>query len=199
MSVSDSRVFAFVMALLFPATLLAAWIHPVEMQMRRDFASLELGSAATFAPSSGLAGGRMMAGLRAEIAGSALRVQYRRTYDEPVIVEMGKQRLVLRAIGARGALAGETPANSCTRVPLPTPMRWRFRVTGGGYNASGFLISAELYDPVSGTFSSTGALGNARSEPGSERPASRSAGYTSAPAITPATVPASASGWRMAR
>src|SRR6266851_530496 len=98
------------MVLLVPATLFAGALHPTETQLRRNFPSLSLDSWASFERSDAFVGERMISGLRARFAASqaALRVQYPRSFDEPIVVELGSQRIVLRAVGAAPTVALET-------------------------------------------------------------------------------------------
>jgi hypothetical protein len=99
------------MVLLVPATLFAGALHPTERQLRRNFPSLSLDSWASFERSDAFVGARMISGLRARFPVSqepALRVQYPRSFDEPIVVELGSQRIVLRAVGAAPTVALET-------------------------------------------------------------------------------------------
>ena len=119
-----------------PTALLAAEVHPIETQLRRSFPSLSLKSSATFDPADAVVNGRSVSGIRArfpripdrrlpgenraepqsasaivgsvETAEQTLKVQYPRSYDDPIVVEMGSQRVVLRPIGAKAAFVSET-------------------------------------------------------------------------------------------
>jgi WD40 repeat protein len=118
--------------LLLPAVVVAAEEHPVEAQLRRDFSSVSLDSRATFDAADAFVNGRMVQGLRAHFAPAvergatvaamlprvaqaamaepaqpSLQVLYPRSYDGLIVVELGKQRVVLRATGASGSQAVE--------------------------------------------------------------------------------------------
>ncbi|MEO8035872.1 MAG: kelch repeat-containing protein, partial [Acidobacteriota bacterium] len=79
-------------------------LHPVEAQLRRDFPTVSLDASATFDAVDSTVNGRGIRGLRAQSSrATTLTVTYPRSYDQPLVVESGSQRLVLRAVGARSA------------------------------------------------------------------------------------------------
>jgi hypothetical protein len=105
-------------------------LHPMESRMRREFPTVALGSSATtFDSDEALTNGGMVSGLRARFAAapvpkglspvaaateqlaardasaSGLRVLYPRFFSDDIVAELGGQRVVLRAIGARSASA----------------------------------------------------------------------------------------------
>ncbi|HEU4888186.1 MAG TPA: kelch repeat-containing protein, partial [Thermoanaerobaculia bacterium] len=104
-------------------------LHPVESRMRRQFPTVALESPATFEETDAMLNGRRVSGWRARFAasaaeptslspvdaamgqlaagdrGSGLRVLYPRFFDDVFVVEGNGQRVVLRAVGARGASA----------------------------------------------------------------------------------------------
>ena len=134
-------------ALLLPASVVAAEVHPIETQLRQSFPSLSLQSSATFDPADAVVNGRIVSGLRAhfpqaaggssppfatpsqrltgapagaiETAEQTLRVQYPRSYEDALVVELGTQRLVLRASGASTAFATETGGKLLYEQPYP--------------------------------------------------------------------------------
>ena len=75
---------------------------PLEREVREQFPSVALDSRATLEPVHELVAGRMASGMRAR---GALRVFYPASYDEAFVVELGEQRVVLRAVGAHFAQA----------------------------------------------------------------------------------------------
>ncbi|MEO8035141.1 MAG: kelch repeat-containing protein, partial [Acidobacteriota bacterium] len=114
--------------LLFAAwlPLRAADLNPIERQLRSDFPSVTIGSPATFEDAREPIGGGTVAGLRAHfkqlnsrpmpgrpealsLPGAAaepeLRVTYPRYYGDALVAAFGKQRVVLRAVNARSAVA----------------------------------------------------------------------------------------------
>jgi len=111
----------------------AAEVHPIEAELRRDFPTVAIESAATFEPADTFVHGALASGLRPRfarvakseiavpapmpgvptpeqpIAGGepALQVLYPRSYDGLIVVELGAQRVVLRATGALASSAVE--------------------------------------------------------------------------------------------
>jgi len=80
----------------------AATVLPLERQVREQFPSLVLDSHTRLEPVQELVAGRLASGMRAR---GALRVFYPSSYDEAFVVELGEQRVVLRAVGAHFAQA----------------------------------------------------------------------------------------------
>src|SRR5712691_147045 len=72
----------------------------IERQTRSQFPSVNLDSGAAFEPAQEFVAGQIVSGMRAP---GAPRVLYPASYNEAFVVELGKQRIALRAIGARFA------------------------------------------------------------------------------------------------
>lgn len=128
---------------------------PVERQVREQFPSVALDSQATFEPAQELVAGRQVSGMRAvrsesqrpnrplqpqalslPIEGDAgveggLRVFYPASYDEPFVIELGEQRVVMRSVGAHfaqatasaGKLFYTSPHNSVDVIEVPSAGR----------------------------------------------------------------------------
>ena len=107
-----------------------AAVHPVERRLQEKFPAVSLQATATFEDSQEMAGPMVVAGLRARFARGAaepfalpgvpaamashnapdrsLQVTWPRVYSEPLVAELGEQRVVLRAMNAREARAEES-------------------------------------------------------------------------------------------
>jgi len=111
----------------------AAEVHPIEAELRRSFPTVAIESTATFEPADTLVHGMLASGLRPRFARTAeseiavraatpgvpmpgqpiasgepaMQVLYPRSYDGLIVVELGDQRVVLRATGASGSQAVE--------------------------------------------------------------------------------------------
>ena len=149
-----------------PTALLAAEVHPIETQLRRSFPSLSLQSSATFAPADAVVKGRNVSGLRArfprvadrslpdanralpqsasaaagsvEAAEQTLKVQYPRSYDEPIVVEFGNQRVALRPVGAKAAFVTETAGKLLYERPYQSTDA--MEVPGNGHSEELLLL-----------------------------------------------------------
>jgi uncharacterized delta-60 repeat protein len=141
--------------LLFSAALSlnAAPMHPVEQRLRDQFPSVPLQASATFDAAEEMVGRSVVSGLRAHFAqasagpnlpgvaesmalvvGAAetnLQVTYPRFYGDPLVAALGEQRVVLRAVNARGAVAEaangkliyQQPYGSVDAVQVPSTGR----------------------------------------------------------------------------
>jgi IPT/TIG domain/Galactose oxidase, central domain len=141
--------------LLFSAALSlnAAPMHPVEQRLRDQFPSVPLQASATFDAAEEMVGRSVVSGLRAHFAqasagpnlpgvaesmalvvGAAetnLQVTYPRFYGDPLVAALGEQRVVLRAVAARGAVAEaangkliyQQPYGSVDAVQVPSTGR----------------------------------------------------------------------------
>ena len=129
---------------------------PLERQVREQFPSVALDSQATLEPAQELVAGQMVSGMRARPlrsapsthlplqplalslpvdgdtgAGGALRVFYPASYNEAFVVELGHQRVALRAVGAHfaqaeasaGKLFYTTPHDSVDVIEVPSTGR----------------------------------------------------------------------------
>ena len=94
----------------------AAPMHPVEWHLRVDFPSVSIQSTATFEDAEEIVGGHVVPGLhprfaqvpvRPDLPGApdGVRLTYPRFYGDPLVAELGDQRVVLRAVNARGSVA----------------------------------------------------------------------------------------------
>ncbi len=141
--------------LLFSAALSlnAAPMHPVEARLRDQFPAVPLQASATFDAAEEMVGRSVVSGLRAHFAqasagpnlpgvaepmalvvGAAetnLQVTYPRFYADPLVATLGEQRVVLRAVAARGAVAEaangkliyQQPYGSVDAVQVPSTGR----------------------------------------------------------------------------
>ncbi|HUF31461.1 MAG TPA: IPT/TIG domain-containing protein [Gemmatimonadaceae bacterium] len=145
---------ASAMALFVAGSASAAEVHPIEAELRRNFPGVAIESAATFEPGDALVRGTLTSGLRPRFARTAkseiavrgampgapmpeqsmasgepvLQVLYPRSYDGLLVVELGDQRVVLRATGAFASQAvevngklvysGAYPWTDAVEVPL---------------------------------------------------------------------------------
>ena len=102
-------------------------LHPLERQVREQFPSVVLDSQASLEPAQELVAGQMVSGMRArplrsnpsahpplqplalalpsDAQDAGLRVFYPASYNEAFVVELGEQRVALRAVGAHFAQA----------------------------------------------------------------------------------------------
>jgi hypothetical protein len=108
----------------------AAPMHPIERHLRDAFPSVPVDASATFDAAEETVGGSVVPGLRAHFAQAsvepglpgvpeamaqaggpvdcALQVTWPRYYSDPLVATFGDQRVVLRAVRARGAVAAST-------------------------------------------------------------------------------------------
>lgn len=137
MTSTERRGVVLVLACVLSSALRASAVHPIETQLRSSFPNVPLDSQATFAPSETAVNGRAIRGLRATFPHSeppaatrrgiraeaatqqTLAVQYPRSYDEPMVVESGRQRLVLRATGAAPSFVSEIGGKLLYERPYP--------------------------------------------------------------------------------
>ncbi len=125
---------------------------PLERQLREQFPSVAIDSQATLEPAQELVAGQMVSGMRAQplgvapalqplalslpsggnaSSGDGLRVFYPASYNEPFVVELGEQRVVLRAVGAHfeqaetsaGKLFYTSPHDSVDVIEMPSAAR----------------------------------------------------------------------------
>ncbi len=105
----------------------AAPMHPVERRLREAFPSVSVQGSATFEAAEEMVGRTVVSGLRAHFAQASVRpnlpgapeamtlahgaaetslqVIWPQFYSDPLVAALGEQRVVLRAVNARGALA----------------------------------------------------------------------------------------------
>src|SRR5581483_5578764 len=108
--------------------------HSVEQRLCYAFPSISIDSSAAFEGTEEVVGGRLVPGLRAHTSESArpdLGVTYPRFYGDPLVVSLGRQSVVLRAMHAQSALAEtgnghliyQEPYRSVDAVELPGDRR----------------------------------------------------------------------------
>ena len=112
----------------------AAPLHPVERRLRDEFPSVSVQASATFDATQEIVGQRVVSAWRARVAPASatsnlprtpenlpripevtarpgseaeapLQVSHPRVYDDPLVAALGAQRVVLRAVDARAAVA----------------------------------------------------------------------------------------------
>lgn len=125
--------------LLAAVSLHGASTHPVERRLRSEFPSVPVAGSATFKGQQETIGSNVIAGLRAqfaavpEVAGSEPlpHVTYPHIFNDALVAVFGEQRVVLRPVNARGAVAEESygkliyqqPFPSVDAIELPVPGR----------------------------------------------------------------------------
>ena len=132
-------------ALLLPAHIARSAEHPIQVQLRGTFPSISLQSSATLESAGAVVAGRSVPGLRphfsspvpepltppgapphlplpadpASEAENMPNVTYPLSFDAPFVVELGSQRVVLRAKGADAAFAVQTGGELLYERPFP--------------------------------------------------------------------------------
>src|SRR5450755_1349289 len=101
---------------------------PLERQVRKHFPSVVLDAQATLEPAQEFVAGQLVSGMRAR---NGLRVFYPGSYNEALVVELGEQRVVLRAVDAHfaqatasaGKLFYTSPHDSVDVIEVPSAGR----------------------------------------------------------------------------